>query len=71
MLKMTAFAVVGLLSAYPTIIFLRWGKSLKQNQLPELTPKQTQNIKGILKLELLGIAVILFGAVLMAKGYRF
>ncbi|MFZ6870534.1 DUF2214 family protein [Undibacterium sp. Di27W] len=69
MLKITAFIVVGLLSVYPTVVFLRWGKSLKLNQLPILPEGQARSIQTILKLELTGIVFILAGAVLMAKGY--
>lgn len=69
MLKMTAFIVVGLLSIYPTVVFLRWGKAIKQNQLPVFPDAQARTIQTILKLELAGVVFILAGAVLMAKGY--
>ncbi len=69
MLKMTAFIVVGLLSIYPTVVFLRWGKAVRQNQLPVFPEAQVSTIQTILKLELAGIIFILAGAVLMAKGY--
>lgn len=69
MLKMTAFIVVGLLSIYPTVVFLRWGKAIKQNQLPIFPDAQAHTIQTILKLELAGVIFILAGAVLMAKGY--
>lgn len=69
MLKMTAFIVVGLLSIYPTVVFLRWGKAVKQNQLPVFPDAQASIIQTILKLELAGVIFILAGAVLMAKGY--
>ncbi|BBB61602.1 hypothetical protein UNDKW_3329 [Undibacterium sp. KW1] len=69
MLKMTAFIVVGLLSIYPTVVFLRWGKAVKQNQLPVFPDAQASTIQTILKLELAGVIFILAGAVLMAKGY--
>ncbi|MFZ6759064.1 DUF2214 family protein [Undibacterium sp. Ji50W] len=71
LLKMTAFIVVGLLSIYPTMIFLRWAPALKQNQLPLLSPAQAKNIRRVLHLELAGIVVIILGAVLMAKGAGF
>lgn len=71
MLKMTAFIVVGLLSIYPTMIFLRWGPALKQNQLPLMSPVQARNIRRVLHLELAGVVIIILGAVLMAKGAGF
>lgn len=70
MMKMTAFVIVGLMSIYPTVIFLRWGKALKQDRLPDLSNDQHRRIQRILALELAGVAVIILGAVLMAKGYR-
>ncbi|BBB67661.1 hypothetical protein UNDYM_3408 [Undibacterium sp. YM2] len=69
MLKMTTFIIVGLLSIYPTVVFLRWGKAVKQNQLPVFPDAQVNTIQTILKLELAGVIFILAGAVLMAKGY--
>ncbi|MFZ6733904.1 DUF2214 family protein [Undibacterium sp. Ji42W] len=69
LLKMTAFIIVGLLSVYPTLVFLRWGKVVKQNQLPVFPEAQANTVQTILKLELAGILFILAGAVLMAKGY--
>jgi len=71
MLKMTAFIVVGLLSIYPTMIFLRWGPALKQNQLPQVSPAQATKIRRVLHLELAGVVIIILGAVLMAKGAAF
>ncbi|MBC3919284.1 DUF2214 family protein [Undibacterium sp. CY18W] len=71
MLKMTAFIIVGLLSVYPTVIFLRWGQALKQNQLPLLSLAQARNIRRVLHLELAGVVIIILGAVLMAKGAGF
>ena len=69
--KMAVFAVVGLISIYPTVVFLRWGKTIKQNQTPVLTGSELKNIRLILTLELCGVALIILNAVLMAKGVGF
>jgi putative membrane protein len=67
-LKMNTFLVVGLLSIDPTIRYLRWNKILKQNQLPEISDKEFRRTRIILTLEVIGLAIILFAAALMARG---
>jgi len=66
--KMAGFALVALLSIYPTIRFLSWIKSLAKNELPQLTDQEVSRIKLILRLEMVGIAIILLSAALMARG---
>lgn len=67
-LKMNAFLVVGLLSIDPTIRYLRWNKTLKENRMPEISDKEFKRTRIILTLEVIGLAVILFAAALMARG---
>lgn len=67
-LKMNAFLVVGLLSIDPTIRYLRWNKTLKENRVPEISDKEFKRTRIILTLEVIGLAVILFAAALMARG---
>jgi putative membrane protein len=67
-LKMNAFLVTGLLSIDPTIRYLRWNKILKENRLPEISDKEFKRTRIILTLEVIGLAVILFAAALMARG---
>jgi putative membrane protein len=67
-LKMNTFLVVGLLSIDPTIRYLRWNKILKQNQPPEINEKEFKRTRFILTLEVIGIAIILFAAAMMARG---
>ena len=66
--KMAGFALVALLSIYPTVRFLSWIKSLAKNELPQLTDQEVSRIKLILRLEMVGIAIILLSAALMARG---
>ena len=47
--KMAGFALVALLSIYPTIRFLSWIKSLAKNELPQLTDQEVSRIKLILR----------------------
>lgn len=71
LIKMAIFALVGLISIYPTVVFLKWGKSLKEGVLPILSGEQRARIVGILYAELIGLALIALNAVLVAKGVQF
>ena len=66
--KMTAFLIVGLLSIDPTIRYIRWNTTLKQNNKPEISEKEFARTRLLLWLELTGILVILFSAAAMARG---
>ena len=66
--KMTGFALTGLLSIYPTIRFVSWNKSFTQNQAPEISDSDASRIKLILRLELLGVVIIILSAAMMARG---
>jgi putative membrane protein len=59
--KLALFGAVALLSIYPTVTFLRWGKGTPD-------PAAVPAIRRILHLELIGVGVILLAAALMAKG---
>ena len=71
LIKMAIFALVGLISIYPTIVFYKWGKSLRQGVLPNFSSEQRSRIVGILYVELVGLILIILNAVLMAKGVQF
>jgi putative membrane protein len=66
--KMNAFLIVGLLSIDPTIRYLRWNKTLKENKAPEINDKEFKRTRLLLSLEVIGLAVILFAAAMMARG---
>ena len=66
--KMAGFALVALLSIYPTVRFLSWIKSFAKNEPPQMTDQEVSTIKLILRLEMVGIAIILLSAALMASG---
>jgi putative membrane protein len=66
--KLSLFAIVGLLSIYPTVEFLSWGKSLKQGQLPALTERKIASIRAVIHWELAAVVLIILCAALMAKG---
>ena len=66
--KMTAFVLVALLSLDPTIRYIRWNQTLRQNKLPEISETEYKRTRMLLWLEVIGVAVILFAAPLMARG---
>jgi putative membrane protein len=66
--KMALFASVGLLSVYPTRVFLSWRAGLKQGVVPALDDVARRRIARVIHTELTGIAFIILCAVLMARG---
>ena len=66
--KMNAFLVVGLLSIDPTIRYIRWNRTLRQNGVPEISEPEYKRTRVLLWLEIIGFAVILLAAPLMARG---
>ncbi len=66
--KMGAFAIVGLLSIDPTIRYIRWNQTLRENTVPEISYDVYKRTRLLLWLEMLGIIVILFSAAMMARG---
>jgi putative membrane protein len=68
LLKLTLFVVVGLLSIYPTLQFLRWRKTLREQRIPELDDATRRKIRMVLHIELTLIAVIILMAIMMARG---
>jgi len=66
--KLTLFAIVGLLSIYPTSEFLSWRKSLKQGQVPVVDSNKLRCIRTVIHWELAAIALILLLAALAARG---
>lgn len=66
--KLTLFVMVGLLSIYPTVIFVSWSKQLKAGVLPQVSEPQSRRLRAIIAGELAGVAGILLCAPLMARG---
>jgi putative membrane protein len=67
-MKFSLFAIVGLLSIYPTVTFLSWRASLKQGVVPAVVAEKINVIRRILHWELAAVALILLCAALMARG---
>ncbi|MEW6684426.1 MAG: DUF2214 family protein [Nitrospirota bacterium] len=66
--KLSLFVIVGLLSIYPTIEFLSWGKSVKRGQVPVVSDSKIRTLRSLIHYELVGVVLLLFCAALMAKG---
>jgi putative membrane protein len=66
--KMALFVIIGLLSIYPTIRFIKWGPVLEGNKQPEIPDQEYKNVRLLLWLEMAGLVLILFAAPLMARG---
>jgi len=67
-IKMALFVIVGLLSIYPTIRFIKWNPTLAENKSPEIPDDEFKRIRLLLHLELTCIALILFAAPMIARG---
>jgi putative membrane protein len=62
--KLALFIAVGLLSIYPTRIFLRWRKA----GAPGLRPGEQRRLRRVIHWELAGVVLIVLCAALMARG---
>jgi putative membrane protein len=66
--KLVLFAAIGLLSIYPTLVFLSWRKALRQGESPALAPEKLRAICSILHWELALLLPLLACAALTAHG---
>lgn len=71
LLKLTAFLVAGLISIYPTVLYLSWSQAIKAGEAPEVSPERARRTRMCLMLELTAIVVILLCAPLMARGHGY
>jgi len=67
-IKLTLFIIIGILSIFPTIKFLKWRKQIKRGDEPVITEKGVKNLLMFIRIELLIITVIPLIAVLIARG---
>lgn len=66
--KLGTFLIVGILSIIPTMEFLRWRKQMRDGTAPEITPQKLKTVRMLIHLELVGVAIIILCAALMARG---
>lgn len=62
------FALVGLLSIYPTVVFLRWRKPVREGLAPEVDAETARRVVVILRLELVLLFLMPLLAAWMARG---
>lgn len=67
-IKLSLFILVGIMSAYPTITYLRWNNDIKQGRAPVLSTESTIRLRKVLHYQLIGIAGVIFCASMMAHG---
>ena len=66
--KLTLFLIVGLLSIYPTMQFMRWRPALREQRTPQLDAATRSRLRMLVHLELTLLLVILLLAPMMARG---
>ncbi len=66
--KFSLFILAGLISIYPTMLFISWNKALKQGNIPDIAPQAAKRARMCMMLELTAILGILLCAPFMARG---
>jgi len=66
--KMTLFILVGLVSIYPTIRFIKWRAQMRQGAAPVVSAEEYRRIMMSLRAELLLLLATALCASLMARG---
>jgi putative membrane protein len=69
--KLSLFVLAGLISIYPTVLYLSWRKPLQNGLVPEVSAMQRKRARMCLMLELTAILGILFCAPFMARGFGY
>lgn len=67
-LKLTLFVLIGLLSIYPTIRFIRWRPDIHAGRAPVVSEAQFTIISRVLALQMVLLAALLLSASFMANG---
>lgn len=75
LVKVTLFLVIGLLSIFPTLTFLKWRKQLATDQLTPLTDSGVEQekiraIMMIIRIQLFLLCLLPLFAVTMSKGFN-
>jgi putative membrane protein len=65
--KIGTFVLVGLLSVRPTMVYLRWRRTLRDNPGFVPDPAQVRQLSGLVRIELVLIAPIFVFAAMMAR----
>jgi putative membrane protein len=66
--KMGCFLIVGLISIYPTLTFVKWNRAFKQGGTPEWSDALARKLRIVVHVELSLLALMILCAAMMAKG---
>ncbi|HEX5476481.1 MAG TPA: DUF2214 family protein [Burkholderiales bacterium] len=66
--KLSLFVIVGLVSIYPTVVFLSWAKPMKRGAIPQVPPATLRALRRVIHWELAGVVLLILCAALMARG---
>jgi putative membrane protein len=66
--KIGLFVLVGLISIWPSIVFVRWRKAIAANPEFHVDPAEWRKARRLLMIELHLVALIPLAAVIMARG---
>jgi len=69
-LKIGLFILLGLLSIYPTVRFVKWQAETRQGLAPVVSTSQYRAMRTILRLEVVLVLAIALSAAFMARGVR-
>lgn len=69
--KMGLFAMVGLLSIYPTMRMIKWKAWIEKGEVPQMSDQEFLKIKRLMNWELIFLTLAIFSASLMAKGIAY
>jgi putative membrane protein len=69
--KIVLFAIIGLISIYPTRTFIGWRRALQANGVPALEEAQRASLRRVVHVELALLAIVILCAALMARGIGF
>lgn len=66
--KLGLFVIVGLLSIYPTVRFIKWRSQMTDGKAPAVPPAEYRAIHALLRLELFLLLAMALCAAFMARG---
>ncbi len=69
--KLGLFVIIGLLSIYPTLRFIKWRSQMTDGQAPVVLKHEFRTLRALLRTELALLAMVLVCATLMARGVSF
>lgn len=69
--KVGLFVVIGILSIWPTLMFLRWRRSLRRDPAYTVPPAELKRARRFVMIELHLLVLLPVFAVMMSRGLRF